>query len=156
MYRDVPDPLLVTPGEGVGGIHVGGATPDDVLARFGGDAKIDRHADGVYQINYDYRSTRKYDPRRDAQLSRPCKFEFEFGLLKAIEVGVYQKALYTLGDVRIRSSRRDVIEVFGGAFVALADGDRETLRYLDRGIELVINDHDDLGVVGFTVFRGRR
>ncbi len=157
MYREGPDPLLVTPDGGLRGIWVGSATPSDVLEVFGSDAKVDEHRAGeVYQINFDYSDDDDYEAGRPAQESRPSKFHFEFGLLKAIGLGVYQTALYTTGGVRIRSTRQSVVDVFGAEFVRIDHDDREIIRYLGHGIEFHVSTDDDFGVTAINVFRKRR
>ncbi len=170
MYRtappdqpDGPDPRLVVPGEGLRGIVVGRATPDEVVATFGSDMKISRHSDGdVFEISYDYSGSGQYEPRRSPNESRPSAFRFKYGLLEAISVGVYQKDLYLAGGVRIGSTKRELLEAFGPpcetlTYVGAAPGpddDIETLRYRKRGLQVAV--HHDGRVASFVVFQTRR
>jgi hypothetical protein len=170
MYRSAapgqpsgPDPLLVVPGEGLRGILVGAATHDEVLATFGEDAQVRRHDNGdVFQVDYDYTAREKYEPNRPANWSRPSKLIFEYGLLQAIDVGVYQKQLFTSGGIRIGSTRDEVFGAFGKPCESLIyrgprwgpSDDIETLRYRWRGIQLAI--HHDGRVASFVVFQTRR
>lgn len=163
MYRKAvssppaPDPsCVVLPGEGLRGIWVGHAIPDEVLATFGSDADVARYKDGdLFQISYD-------DLVQPASASRPRKFHFEHGLLKRIDVGPYQKALLTDAGLRIGSTRDDVLATMGdpseklhyrGALLNLRD-DIDTLRYRTRGIQFAI--HDDGRVASFGIFQTRR
>lgn len=160
MYRTAPprpDPLLVVPGDGLRDILVGHATPSDVFGTFGGDAKVNRTPCGeIYEISYDYADEDAFLPDRAGNDARPSGFMFEYGLLKAIDVGVYQSALYTPGGVQIRSKRSAVLGAFGAADTTFTHDGRETIRYLGLGIEFTLSADDDFGVSTFVVFRKRR
>lgn len=168
MYRK-PAPIvpaldtayLIVPGEGLRGVWVGFSLPTEVLAIFGSDGELSRHDDGdVFQITYDDDD----DDDDDAPVSawRPAQFHFEFGLLKSIDVGPYQRALHTDVGLRIGSTREEVIDIMGEANERLlyrgaqpdGRGDIETLRYLERGIQFSI--HHDRRVASLLVFQTRR
>jgi len=152
-----PDPLLVVPGQGLRGVLVGRSTAADVLRTFGEDCQVHRHASGdIYKINYDSDEHDAYLPRRPAQEARPEAFDFEYGLLDAIRVGPYQKALYTTGGVRYGSSRAEVRAVFGPDATVLDEGAFDTVRYPVHGIGLSISKAEPFGVTGFVVFRAAR
>jgi hypothetical protein len=157
VYRSQPDPYLIVPGEGLRGILVGRATAEDVLAEFGTDAKVSRYDSGeIFAISYDYRDDDEYAPDRVSQEGRPAGMRFEFGLLHAIEVGVYQTNLRTSGGAAIGAPKDRVIEVFGPDHDVVDAGEgRVTLRYRAIGIELTI-DESRAEVVGFVIFRARR
>jgi hypothetical protein len=157
------DPLLVVPGDGLCGILVGRAIADEVLSTFGDDAQVHRHDDGdVFKIAYDYTGDGEYAPDRARNRARPSAFLFQYGLLRAIEVGVYQSDLHTTGGIHVGSTRDDVYAVFGRPCERLVhpgsqpgpSDDIETMRYRTRGIELSI--HHDARVKGFVVFQTRR
>jgi hypothetical protein len=160
MYRTAGaappnDSRLIVPGEGLRDILVGRATPRDVLAVFGTDAQVNRHSDGnVFQISYEYDAAGEYAPRRDPQAERPAQFHFEYGLLKAIGVGVYQSELYTSHGIRIGSTRDEVRAAFGADGESFVDSPVETLRYVRDGIQFGI--HGDGCVASFVVFRAQR
>lgn len=152
-----PDPLLVVPGDGLRDVLVGDATPDRVFAEFGRDAQVNRTPGGeIYEIDYDYVEEGVYEPTRPGNDSRPSSFIFKFGLLQAIEIGVYQSLLYTPGGVRIRSERSEVIAAFGSAEEVLSEDGTDTLRYMNLGVELRVSTSDDFGVSSFIIFRKRR
>lgn len=147
----------MVPGQGLRGILVGRATAAAVLRTFGEDCQIHRHADGdVFQITYDSDEHDAYQPARPAQADRPASFAFEFGLLDAIHVGPYQKALYTTGGVRYGSSPDEVRAVFGTDGTELDAGGYETVRYPAHGIELSFATTAPFGVTGYVVFRAAR
>jgi hypothetical protein len=162
MYRTAPpgvpppdDPLYVAPGDGLRGIWVGRAVPDDVLRVFGADGIVNRHDSGEpFAIDYDRDEHDVYSPDRPAQLARPGGFRFEFGLLRSIDIGVHQDDLFTVGGLRIRSSRADVLRALGDAPELLHHEGFDSLRYLEHGIELSVSE--PFGVSGWTVFRARR
>ncbi len=162
MYRQPhgtpppPDPLVVVPGWGVGWTVVGRSTAEDVLASFGSDAKISRYdpSGEIFGIDYDYLDDDDYEPDRPAQKRRPSEIELEFGLVKAIKIGVYQTGLTTREGLRIGHVRRDVQERYGDPSTVLEEKAFVTLRYLHLGIQVDI-DRDDGEVAGLTIFRPR-
>ena len=150
------DRTLIVPGCGVGPVVVGRWAAEDVLAFHGRDCKVSRHdpSEEIFSINYDYANDDDYDPDRPAQLTRPSGFELEFGLLKAIEIGVYQKGLATREGIRIGTTRDEVLRLVGPPSSILENDATDTLRYVHLGIELDIDDDDDQ-VMSMTVFRAR-
>jgi hypothetical protein len=150
------DDRLVVPGDGLRGVWVGRADADEVLAVFGTDADLYRYTTTgeVYVINYENDARGRYLPTRPGQASRPARFELEFGLVKAIDIGVYQTDLYTTGGVRIGSPEPDVVRVFGAPDARWRSESLETMLYRDRGIALTITE--DRTVSGFDIFRARR
>ncbi len=153
---DDDDPHLILPGWGVGGGVVGRSTPDDVLLRFGSDARISRYANGdVFDISYDYDGAENYAPDRSENAGRPSDFKFARGLLREIDVSVYQTHLYTFGHVRVGSPRRAVEESFGEPMVVPAGDYGEELRYLTRGITFVVG-RDDEAVMSIAIFQAAR
>ncbi len=156
MYRTPgsppEDPLLVVPGEGLRGIRVGEATWEDVVRVFGEDeAGISRYQSGeVFKVDYDNGPGLALASDRPSQAARPGTFDFEFGLLEAIRLNVYQRDLYTIGGLRWGATRAQVLDVFGV-------GDEYTpgcLRYTDRGIEVTITE--TLNLFSMVIFRARR
>jgi hypothetical protein len=162
MYRTpagpppAPDPHIVYPGWGWGPIVVGRASAEDVLAQVGRDAKVCRHSPSgeIFEIAYDYRAEDAYEPDRPAQAGRPARFEVEFGLVKAIVVGVYQTELVTREGVRIGSRREEAAERLGPPSELLRGKDLDTLRYVHLGIEIDVDRSDD-EVSSMTIFRAR-
>lgn len=158
MYRDQPGihRTLVVPGQGVGPAIVGRSTPDEVLASFGSDCQISRYdqPEEIFQISYDHAAEDDYRPNRPAQETRPATFNFEFGLLRTIVIGVYQKGLATEEGVRISSPRAEIVRLLGPPTATLPNEHVDTLRWLDRGIEVDV-DHDDDSVTKMTIFRAR-
>lgn len=147
---------LVEPDRGLCDVWVGRATPSDVLRVFGTDCKIARHENGdIFSINFSYLDNETYEPNRPVQHERPEQFEFEFGLLKSIQVGPYQTKLRTSGKLAIGSSRREVVRVFGDEYDLVQEGEFETLRYRAHGIQLAVDDDDD-NVMSFVIFRATR
>jgi len=153
------------PGEGLRGITVGRATPADVLQTFGEDAELCRHDGGdFFKINYDHDAAEggNYQPDRPAQWSRPSAFLFEYGLLKAINVGVYQKELRTAGGIRVGSTRDEVVHALGQHYESLTSrgdhrdptDDIETIRYLTLGIQFGVHQGSRVG--SFVIFQTRR
>jgi len=149
-----PDPLFIEPDRGLRALWVGRASPEDVLRVLGEDCQVNRYDNGdIFGLDYAYEANDRYAPTRDGQTKRPCHFAFEFGVLKAIRVDVYQVSLYTTGKVRIGSSRADVLATFGDQHELLRDESLQTLRYRTIGIELALLDE---AVSSFTIFRALR
>lgn len=162
MYRQpagspprVDRPLIV-PGVGVGSAVVGRSTAEEVLAWFGSDCKVSRYdpSGDIFDIDYDYASDNDYAPGRPVQTSRPAGFAFEFGLLKAIEVGVYQSELVSPEGLRIGSTRADVLALLGQPSAVLVEAAGDTLRFVHLGVQLDVARDDDT-VVGMKIFRPR-
>ena len=158
MYRDHPavHSVIIVPGHGVGPAVVGRSTAEEVLAQLGSDCQVSRYdrAEEVFQISYDYAGDGDYRPDRPAQATRPATMTFRFGLLESIVIGVYQKGLATEEGIRIGTPRAEVLRVLGPPTRVLAGDGVDTLRYLDRGIELDVSGERD-AVTNVTVFRPR-
>jgi hypothetical protein len=146
---------LIVPGIGVGPAIVGRSSAEEVLDSFGTDCKVSRYESGeIFEISYDYENEDDYEADRPAQAARPSDFAFEFGLLKAIGVGVYQVELATREGVRIGMPGTELVRLLGPPSYVLAGSTVDTLRYVVLGIELDV-DHDDHDVNNLTVFRAR-
>lgn len=162
MYRTpgdappAPDPRIVYPGWGWGPIVVGRSLPDEVLALVGRDAKVARFdtTGEIFEIDYDYSDDVTYDPDRAAQAARPATFEIEFGLVKAIKVGVYQTELFTREGIRIGTRRDEVFARLGAPSEVLRGKELDTLRFHHIGVEVDVDRGDD-EVSSMTVFRAR-
>lgn len=162
MYRmatgspPAPDPRVVYPGWGWGPVMIGRASAEDVLTHVGRDAKVSRYDESgeIFEVDYDYEDEDGYAPDRPAQAARPATFEIEFGLVKAIKVGVYQTGLWTPEGVRIGMLRTEAIARLGAPSEVLRGKDLDTVRYVHLGIELEVGRSDD-EVSGLTLFRAR-
>lgn len=132
-------------GEGLRGLLVGRATVEDVERELGHGERVAYEDGDVFQLKYG-----SGDP------GRPHHLDFDHGMLQAITVSATQTEFVTAGGLRIRSSRAEVIAALGEPDQILTDDTVDTLRYLDRGLELGVANDDDFGVLVITVFRARR
>jgi hypothetical protein len=162
MYRSpagappTADRCVVVPGIGVGPAIVGRSSAEEILALFGTDCRVSRHQPSgeIFEVSYEYVNDEDYEADRPAQLTRPAGFDFEFGMLKAIEIGVYQEGLATPEGIRIDTPRAEVLRIFGPPTTTLVGESIDTLRYVHLGIDVEISKKDD-DVMGMHVFRAR-
>src|SRR5207237_6402968 len=112
----IPDQLLIRPGEGVGPVRLGVSSPEEVLAAYGRDCRVERNESGIVRIDYGYDQDWNYLPHRAGSAERPALFEFREARLRRIAIAAPQTGLLTAQGVGIQSPKDEVVRAFGDSF----------------------------------------
>ncbi|MCB9753002.1 MAG: serine/threonine protein kinase [Myxococcales bacterium] len=154
-----PDPdNCVVLGRGLRGVDFGRSTYRDALEIFGADCTVHTYdrdsisgeealaAKGarIWEISYARDAKGEWTPDRPGNERRPSAVQInsDTGLVTRLDIGVYQRALYTREGLHRASTRAEMIALYGEPD-RFEDGDPLSTYEYARGLEVWISKEHD-------------